>query len=287
MAVSLKLGILLADAAKARIWKCLVALASIATAVAVFSARIEAKNSTSKVDLELVLAVDVSGSMTEDEQRVQREGYVSALRNPDVLSAIQSGANRRIAITYVEWAGRDYQRVVMPWSVIGGREGAARFADVLEVQPIAAGGGTSISGGLLLAGSLLEKSGIESDRQIVDVSGDGPNNAGSPVAKVRDALVAQGVTINGLAISLLAHGRKSGFDSFGPHFVEAYYEGCVVGGPNAFVIVVSDVRDFQQAILRKILSEVAATPSRVQLTAYRAPHASTTDCSSWGEHFGP
>jgi hypothetical protein len=138
-----------------------------------------------------------------------------------------------------------------------------------------------------LARSLFEATSIESDRHVIDVSGDGPNNAGSPVAKVRDALIAQGVTINGLAISLSAHDQKSGVDSFGPHFVEAYYGGCVVGGPNAFVIVVSDVADFRQAILRKLLREVAATPSFVQLVGYGALHAPMTDCSSWGEHFGP
>jgi hypothetical protein len=235
------------------------------------------------VDLELVLAVDVSSSMNEAEQRMQRDGYVSALRNPDVLRAIGSGAYGRIAIAYVEWARPNYQRVLMPWTVIDGPDGAASFANALEAKSIVIDAGTSISGGLLSAERLLQTSALHSDRQIIDVSGDGPSNAGPPVAKARDAVIALGVTINGLAISL-PPGASDRWNLFGEHYVESYYEDCVIGGAGAFVIVVSDLADFEKAIRRKLEIEIAGPPVRLQL-ATRSPRPSV-DCLTVGSSPG-
>jgi Protein of unknown function (DUF1194) len=160
------------------------------------------EESAGTVDLELVIAVDVSSSMSQEEQRVQREGYINALRSPDVFRVIKSGRRGRIAIAYFEWARPDYQRVLLPWTIIDGLADAASIADAIDGQPAIPQGGTSISVGLQFAGRLLQTSGLVSDRQVVDVSGDGPNNEGPRVAPARDALIARGVTINGLVISL-------------------------------------------------------------------------------------
>ena len=179
------------------------------------------------VDLELVLAADVSGSMTEEELRVQREGYVNALRNVAVITATLSGARGRIAIA------------------IG------PFYDGL------AGGGTSISGALSFASRLLQMSGLKADRQVIDVSGDGVNNCGAPVAPIRDAVIAQGATINGLAISPLQSAADGNTDSFGQPTLEWYYKSRVIGGPRAFVITVGDRADIENAIQRKLVLEIA------------------------------
>ncbi|WP_181183211.1 DUF1194 domain-containing protein [Mesorhizobium sp. B3-1-7] len=153
------------------------------------------------VDLELVLSVDVSSSMSEAEQRLQRQGHIEAFQDAKVWQSIKSGRRGRIGITYVEWAGPNHQSVRIPWTILEGPEDAAAFVQALRAQPIVRGLGTSISGALLLAGKLLA-GGPAGDRQVIDVSGDGPNNAGLPLQPVHDALIADGVTINGLVISL-------------------------------------------------------------------------------------
>jgi Protein of unknown function (DUF1194) len=268
-------------------WMRVAALASIAFAALCSSSQTSAEESRRDVDLKLVIAVDVSRSMTKNEQRLQRQGYVNALLDPDIMTAIKSGARGRIAIAYLEWANPGYQRVLVPWKVIDRPEDAVAFADALDAQPTVSEGGTSISAGLLQAMILLDETNdIQSDRQTIDVSGDGPNNAGPPVVAVRDALVARGVTINGLAISVLAPDQQVMFDSPSPRFVEAYYLNCVIGGPNNFVISVGDVKEFTEAILRKMLIEIAGTPLQLQLAAYRAPYPPITDCGAWGEHAG-
>jgi hypothetical protein len=166
--------------------------------------------------------------------------------------------------------------------VIGSAQDAAAFADAIEALPTASEGGTSISAALLFALTLLESSGLRSDRQTIDVSGDGPNNAGPPINPVRDALIARGFTINGLAISLPAYDEPGRFDTFGPHYVESYYEGCVIGGPGAFVIAVDDIADFRQAIRRKLLNEIAGAPARLQRAAYDGLYPAVTDCRPFG-----
>src|SRR5689334_4362204 len=144
------------------------------------------------VDLELVLAVDVSLSMDLDEQRLQRDGYVAALRDAEVHEAITSGPHGRIAITYMEWAGPSVQNVVIPWTLVDGPGAAEAVADKLEAKPISRARMTSISQGLVFAGQLFDSSGVKGIRRVIDVSGDGPNNAGPLVTVVRDQLVAQG-----------------------------------------------------------------------------------------------
>jgi hypothetical protein len=235
------------------------------------------KESEVAVDLELVIAVDVSASMSQEEQRVQRQGYVSALRSPDVLQAIKSGRRGRIAMAYFEWARPEYQRVLVPWTVIDGPADAAAIADAIAGQPAISQGGTSISSALLFAGQLLKTSGFMSDRRIVDVSGDGPNNAGPRVESARDALIARGVTVNGLVIALL-NGPPDMMESFSLSYLESYYRRCVIGGPGAFVLSVGDLADFAKAIRRKFVAEIAGPPARLHLAAQSSRYPAHVDC---------
>jgi hypothetical protein len=230
------------------------------------------------VDLRLVLCVDVSSSMSAAEQRLQREGYVSALRDPEVLLSIETGPRGRIAIAYLEWAGRDDQRLVMPWTVLDEPQDAAAFADAspgtdrtmpgwrssryttcwspatLSDRPFESGRGTSISGALLAAGKLLAE-GPSAAREVIDV------------------------TINGLAISLHA---PDTVDSFGPHYVDLYYESCVIGGPGAFIVSVDDPREFARAIRKKLVNEIAGAHATVQHATFRVRSRFAIDCVTIG-----
>jgi hypothetical protein len=183
---------------------------------------------------------EVSGSMTKDELRIEREGYVNALRDVDVINATLSGTRGRIAVAYFEWASPDDQRLIMPWTVIDGPDSARSFADALEEQPLETNfdvglkrGGTSISGALFFSSRLLQSSGLRADRHVIDVSGDGPNNSGPPIAPVRYEVIARGATINGLAISLSKRGAIDTANPFEEQTLGWYYEGCVIGGPGA------------------------------------------------------
>ena len=154
------------------------------------------------VDLELVLAVDVSMSMDLDEQRLQRDGYVAAFRDAKLHNAIQSGPNGRIAVAYVEWSGSHMQSLVLPWRVIGSAQDAQKFADDLDKRPISRAFFTSISGAVQASHSLFASSPVRGLRRVIDVSGDGPNNSGGAVEMTRDRVAAAGTVINGLAIQL-------------------------------------------------------------------------------------
>lgn len=205
------------------------------------------------VDLQLVLAVDVSMSMDEEEQRLQRQGYAQALTAPDVLDAIGKGAYRAIAVAYVEWAGSADQLLLMDWRRIDGPASARAWADDLLNRPYRRVYRTSISGGLMFSLPLFDKSPFQGERRVIDVSGDGANNQGMAVTMARDAVVAQGITINGLPI-LISRSYNSYFDVAE---LDAYYEDCVIGGENAFVVPIKTRDDFLPATRRKILLEVA------------------------------
>jgi Protein of unknown function (DUF1194) len=225
-------------------------------------------------ELELVIAVDVSLSMDADEQRLQRDGYVSAMRDPKVHSAITSGPHGRIAVTYVEWAGPQTQQVVMPWTVIDGPAAATAFADRLEKVAISRARLTSISGALLFSRDLFASSGVTGIRRVIDVSGDGPNNAGLPVASIRDALIAAGITINGLPIVL-----KPPTGMFDLANLDRYYVDCVVGGTGAFMIAMREPVEFRTATRRKLLLEIAHRPEPTLLTPVQAAApADASDC---------
>lgn len=206
------------------------------------------------VDVELILAVDVSLSMSPDELAIQRDGYAAALTHEEVVRAIEDGVHGKIAIAYVEWAGDDMQQIVVPWTIIANAQDARDVAARLNLSPANSARRTSISGALHFAADLFAESPHRGMRRVVDVSGDGPNNQGSPVAEARDALVAQGVAVNGLPLMTTGMGYGSRFDL--PD-LDAYYRDCVIGGPGAFMIPVNDWSQFPDAVRRKLVLELA------------------------------
>jgi hypothetical protein len=217
-----------------------------------------ARAAETEVDLALVLAVDVSFSMDTDEQELQRQGFTEAFRSPAVLEAIRRGLVGRIAVTYMEWAGAGDQRVVVPWTTIDGPDSAAAFADQLAAKPTRRASRTSISGALGFALGLLEQSGYEATRRVIDVSGDGPNNHGRPVEEARADVLGRGITINGLPVMLKAPGY------FDIAELDLYYRDCVIGGPGAFLVPARDRAQFVEAIKTKIIMEVASRPDPVR-----------------------
>lgn len=234
-----------------------------------------------RVDLLLALTVDVSLSMDLDEQRLQRDGYVAAFRDPLVLAAIASGARRRIAVTYIEWAGPAVQSTVVPWTVVDGPDAAERIAARLEKTQISRARMTSISGALLYAAREIERAPWQAPRRVIDVSGDGPNNAGPGVVPTRDELVSRDIMINGLPLLLKTDGPNSSFDIAN---LDAYYAECVIGGAGAFSIPVRDKSEFAAAIRQKLVLEISglAPPaeqrrSRVVPTQAPPPVAGRTD----------
>lgn len=222
-----------------------------------------------EVDVTLVLAVDTSRSMDFEEIGIQREGYVEALKHKEFIDAVKGGLTGRIAISYFEWAGYVVQDSVIDWQVIETEEDAIAFAGKLEARPIATQRRTSISTAIAQGASMIVSSPFLSRRQVIDVSGDGPNNSGSPVTPTRDKAVEAGMIINGLAIMLRPSDAPNGLDK--------YYEDCVIGGPGAFVLPVRKIEDFAVAVRRKLVLEISglSTPATVQKTAGAPP---ATDC---------
>jgi hypothetical protein len=204
------------------------------------------------VDLELVLAVDVSQSVDAAEARLQRDGYLRALRDPRFAETVRRGHRGRIAVTYVEWA--DAARVRIPWRVIASAADAEAFADELEDTLISRNAWTSIHNAILLGIELIARNDFAGDRRVIDLSGDGPNNIWGNVTLARDAAVAAGITVNGLPILVERP------DQLGLRDLDVYYRECVIGGPNAFVIAAT-FESFAEAILRKLILEVAETPT--------------------------
>ena len=226
------------------------------------------------VDVELVLAVDVSYSMDPDEQALQREGYAQALTSRDFLTALREGGHGKIAITYVEWAGANDQRVIMPWRLIDSPEAADAVATEIMRAPYRRASRTSISGALKFARPLFDNSGYRGVRRVIDVSGDGANNAGAPVAPTRDDVVAAGITVNGLPIMLK---RPTGSMMDIEH-LDIYYEDCVIGGPGAFVVPIHDRAQFIDATRTKLILEIAGRQPqpRVIPTSAKEPRISCT-----------
>jgi hypothetical protein len=215
------------------------------------------------VDLELVIAVDVSRSMDDEEFRLQRAGYIEAIRHPDFLRAVASGNYRRIALTYAEWSSRLSQKIVVPWRLIDGEDAAEAFAPALSRQPFDIGRGTSISAAIDFSAGLFEDNGFEAERRTIDISGDGPNNYGRPVTLARDAALARGMAINGLPILI----RPSPIVAD----IVRYYSGCVIGGPGSFVLPVRHKEEFAEAIRRKLVLEVATRPAGIVRVAAEPP----------------
>lgn len=205
------------------------------------------------VDVELVLAVDVSLSMSPMELEIQRDGYAAALVHEKVVEAIRDGVHGKIAVTYFEWAGDFTQRMIVPWTRVSSEQEAQAFVSQLTAIPPRSARRTSISGGLSFAEALFDDNGFRGLKRVIDISGDGPNNQGAQVDVTRDGIIAKGITINGLPLM-----TRSGFSTvYDVGDLDVYYENCVVGGPGAFVIPVNDWSQFPEAIRRKLVLELA------------------------------
>jgi hypothetical protein len=199
------------------------------------------------VDLQLVLAVDASGSVDQVRFDLQKRGYVAAFRHPRVLQAIRSGASQAIAVTMTQWTGPMLQVQVVGWTLVGDADTAGAFASAIEAAPRQLfGGGTSISGAIDYAAGLFPKSPFRGARRVIDISGDGSNNRGRPVTFARDEAVAAGIGINGLPILALEPD------------LDRYYYDSVIGGPGAFVVAAQNYETFADAILKKLITEIAA-----------------------------
>jgi hypothetical protein len=209
------------------------------------------------VDLLLVLAADVSRSISQEKFELQRQGYAAAIAEPRVLDAIRSGLNGRIGLLFLEWSGSGSQKVVIDWAIVDGPQAAQKFGDqLLELQRSFADR-TSISGGIDSAMTQIARAPFSAKRRTIDVSGDGTNNAGRDVAAARDEALAAGVTINGLVI-LSDHPLPWNPEHTNPPGgLATYYRNNVVGGPGAFVIEAKDFNAFGQAIINKLIAEIA------------------------------
>jgi len=235
-------------------------LALLIAAAAVFPS---AARAAEPVDLLLVLAADVSRSVDAGKFQLQREGYAAAISNPQVLEAIQSGRYGRIGLTYVEWSGVGSQKVVIDWTTVGDVESAKSFGDRLLEAPRSFADRTSISGAIEFALGQLARAPYDSPRRTIDVSGDGTNNAGREVALARDEALAHGVTINGLVILSETPLAWNPDHTNPPGGLENYYRNNVVGGVGAFVLAAENFNSFGQAIIKKMIAEVAlAEPPR-------------------------
>ncbi|MBL8698924.1 MAG: DUF1194 domain-containing protein [Alphaproteobacteria bacterium] len=211
---------------------------------------------TVPVDLELVLALDVSRSMDDEELELQRQGYAGAFVHPAIIQAIKSGAHGRIAVTMIEWAGANYQRTMIPWTLIDGAESSEAFAEAILATPKLSFNWTSISGAIDYSRAQFGTAAYRGTRRVIDVSGDGVNNNGRPASIARDEAVASGITINGLAIINDRPG-PGGWRPFHQPPLDQHYREQVIGGPGAFLMVAEDFSSFAFAIRNKLIREIS------------------------------
>jgi len=203
------------------------------------------------VDLQLALMVDASGSVNQYRFELQKRGYVAALRNPRILGAVLGGRTQSIAISMVQWTGPFLQVVVLPWTQLKDEASVMSAAAIVEKTPRQLfGGGTSISGAIDYAMAMFPESPFKAERQVIDISGDGSNNGGRSVVRARNEAVEKGVTINGLPILAVEP------------YLDQYYRDYVIGGPGAFMVVANDFESFGEAILKKMIVEIAANERR-------------------------
>ena len=213
-----------------------------------------------QVDLLLVLASDVSRSVDTRKFQLQREGYAAALSNPRVVEAIKSGPHGRIAICFVEWSGATSQKLVIDWTIVSDAASARKIGDQMLELPRSFADRTSISAGLDFSMSLLERAPFEATRRTIDVSGDGTNNSGRDIASARDEVLAKGVTINGLVILSDTPLPWNPEHTNPPGGLDEYYRRNVTGGPGSFVMVAENHNSFGQAIVKKMIAEIAWVP---------------------------
>jgi hypothetical protein len=247
--------------------------------------RVAEKEAT--VDVELVLAVDVSYSMDMDELAIQREGYAQAIISKEFLQALKSGPNGKIAVTYFEWAASTDQKIIIPWRLIDGPETADAVANEIMKTPIRRASRTSISGAINFAMPLFEENNYRGLRRVIDISGDGPNNNGMPVTTARDAALERGIIINGLPIMV----KEPSYSTMDIDNLDYYYEDCVIGGPGSFVVSIKDREKFKEAIRTKLLLEVAGRqPERAVVPAATQTKEPRVNCligeKIWQDRWG-
>jgi len=226
--------------------------------------RLAGKEAVPSVDVELVLAVDVSYSMDLDELAIQREGYAQAIVSKEFLQALKTGPNGKISVTYFEWAASSDQKIIIPWRLIDGPETADAVAPEIMKTPIRRASRASISRALNFAMPLFDENPHRGLRRVIDISGDGPNNNGSPVTLARDTALEKGIIINGLPIMV----KEPSYSTMDIDHLDYYYEDCVIGGPGSFVVTIKEREKFKEAIRTKLLLEVAGlTPERPVIPA--------------------
>lgn len=230
------------------------ALSGLALCVPLITSAISA--ASEPVDVQLVIAVDTSSSMKSAELQLQRQGYAAAFRSREVIDAITDGAYGRVAVTYVEWGASGSRRLIVPWTMIGGVEDAHRVADLLERATVKSLFQTSISGAIRYGQRVLRDNDFDSNRRVIDISGDGPNNQGGLVTISRDAAIGEGITINGLPLML-----RGNVLSRNDLSLDDYYADCVIGGPRSFLLPVRDWDQFPDAVRRKLVLELAGGPA--------------------------
>ncbi|MGB3865259.1 MAG: DUF1194 domain-containing protein [Xanthobacteraceae bacterium] len=246
---------------------------------------VQARPADITVDVELVLAVDVSYSMDLEELTVQREGYAQALVSKEFLQALKAGPTGKVAVTYFEWAASTDQKLIIPWRIVDGPESADAVAAEILKTPVRRASRTSISGAIDFALPLFERNQYHGLRRVIDISGDGPNNNGTPVTVARDAALEKGVVINGLPIMV----KEPSYSTMDIENLDYYYEDCVIGGPGSFVVPIKNREKFREAIRTKLVMEVAGRvpPARVVPTAAREPRVNCMIGEKiWQERWG-
>lgn len=213
------------------------------------------------VDLLLVLAADVSRSVDERKFRLQRGGYANAITDPRVVRAMMAGPRGRIGLMFVEWSGDGDQVVVLDWTMIAGPDDAQRVADAIRTASRTFMGRTSISGAIDFSLAQLKRSPYAAPRRVIDISGDGTNNAGRDVVAARDEAVAAGVVVNGIVILSEEPLAFNPMHTHPPGGLTRYFENNVIGGPSSFVVEAESFEAFGQSLISKLIKEVAAAPA--------------------------
>jgi Protein of unknown function (DUF1194) len=221
----------------------------------------DTKDNVPSVNVELVVAVDVSYSMDMDELAVQREGYAQAFVSNDFLQVLRAIPSGKVAVTYFEWSMSGDEEIIVPWRVIDGPESADVVATEIMKTPVRRGSSTSISGAINFAMQLFKENPYSGLRRVIDISGDGPNNDGAPVTDARDAALQEGITINGLPIMV----KRPSYETTDIENLDLYYKDCVIGGPGAFIVAIKDREKFQEVIRTKLVLEVAGLAPEHQI----------------------
>jgi hypothetical protein len=235
-------------------------LSALTGMIALSLALMGAARAADGVDAAVVLAADVSRSINDEEFGLQRRGYAAAIASAKLLEAIQSGPHGAIALSFVEWAGEGEQKVVVEWTTIRTQADADKFAAALVAAPRSFLGRTAIGSALDFSMNVLSESGVPADRHVIDVSGDGTSNQGRSVTEARDAALKSGVVINGLAIFNKRAAETGGYLALHtnpPGGLAKYYHDNVIGGLGAFVLPIDDFNTFGEAMIRKLVSEIA------------------------------